>query len=48
MSKAYFELKIDRPALPGLQAWYARLGDRPASREHVMVPIAELEGRLAF
>jgi len=44
----YFELEIDRPALPRLQAWYARLGDRPAYREHVMVPFAELEGRLAF
>lgn len=44
----YFELEIDRPALPRLQAWYARLGDRPAYREHVMVPFADLEGRLAF
>jgi glutathione S-transferase len=44
----YFELDIDRPALPRLRAWYARLGDRPAYREHVMVPFAELEGRLAF
>lgn len=44
----YFELEIDRPALPRLQAWYARLGDRSAYREHVMVPFAELEGRLVF
>ena len=44
----YFELEIDRPALPRLAAWYGRLRGRPAYREHVMVPFAELEGRLAF
>ncbi|TCS17405.1 glutathione S-transferase C-terminal domain-containing protein [Caulobacter sp. BK020] len=44
----YFELEIERPALSRLQAWYDRLQDRPAYREHVMVPFGELEGRLAF
>jgi glutathione S-transferase len=44
----YFELEIERPALPRLQAWYDRLKDRRAYREHVMVPFAELKGRLAF
>jgi glutathione S-transferase len=44
----YFELKIDRPSLPRLEAWYDRLRERPAYREHVMVPFEELEGRLAF
>jgi glutathione S-transferase len=44
----YFELEIDRPDLPRLEAWYDRLSDRPAYREHVMVPFGELEGRLAF
>uniref|UniRef100_B0SZ00 Glutathione S-transferase domain n=1 Tax=Caulobacter sp. (strain K31) TaxID=366602 RepID=B0SZ00_CAUSK len=44
----YFELDIDRPAMPRLEAWYERLATRPAYREHVMVPFAELEGRLAF
>lgn len=44
----YFELEIERPALPRLEAWYDRLKDRPAYREHVMVPFDELEGRLAF
>ena len=44
----YFELEIDRPALPHLRAWYDRLSDRPAYREHVMIPFGELEGRLAF
>ena len=44
----YFELEIDRPALPRLEAWYERLRARPAYREHVMVSFEELKGRLAF
>jgi glutathione S-transferase len=42
----YFELQIDRPALPHLEAWYVRLGNRPAYRQHVMVPFDDLRGRL--
>ncbi len=34
----YFELEIDRPAVPNVEAWYRRLQERPAYREHVMVP----------
>lgn len=44
----YFELEIDRPALPHVEAWYERLKSRPAYREHVMVPFDDLKGRLAF
>jgi glutathione S-transferase len=44
----YFELEIDRPDLPNVEAWYARLKDRTAYREHVMVPFEDLQGRLAF
>lgn len=44
----YFGLEIDRPALPNVEEWYARLSDRPAYREHVMVPFDDLYGRLAF
>lgn len=44
----YFELEIDRPDMPNVEAWYARLKDRPAYREHVMVPFEDLKGRLAF
>ena len=44
----YFELEIDRPDLPHVTAWYERLKARPAYREHVMVPFADLKGRLAF
>lgn len=44
----YFGLDIDRPALPRVEAWCARLASRPAYREHVMVPYDDLKGRLAF
>lgn len=44
----YFELEIDRPSLPRVEAWYARLKARPAYREHVMVRFDDLKGRLAF
>ncbi len=42
----YFELDIERPATPNVTAWYRRLQERPAYREHVMLPFAELSGRL--
>jgi glutathione S-transferase len=44
----YFELDIPRPALPNVAAWYRRLQQRPAYREHVMIPSAELQGRLDY
>lgn len=44
----YYGLEIQRPDLPRLAAWYRRLTDRPAYREHVMIPFGELKGRLAF
>jgi glutathione S-transferase len=44
----YFNLDIDRPSVPNVEAWYQRLQDRPAFRQHVMVPFGELYGRLAF
>jgi glutathione S-transferase len=42
----YLELDIERPATPNVSAWYRRLQERPAYREHVMLPFAELSGRL--
>jgi glutathione S-transferase len=42
----YFELEIERPSLPHLEAWYAALGQRPAYRQHVMVPFEDLRGRV--
>jgi glutathione S-transferase len=44
----YFELDIERPPLPNVTAWYERLQQRPAYREHVMLPFAELHGRLSY
>ncbi|MGA0600417.1 glutathione S-transferase family protein [Caulobacter sp. KR2-114] len=44
----YYEMRIARPALPNVEAWYARLGQRGGYREQVMRPFGELEGRLAF
>ena len=44
----YFELDIERPAVPNVEAWYHRLGQRPAYRQHVMVPFDELRGRLDY
>lgn len=38
----YFTLSIDRPDLPRLEAYYRRLCDRPAYREHVMVSYESL------
>ncbi len=34
----WFEMDIARPAMPRLEAWYARLRDRDAYRTHVMAP----------
>jgi glutathione S-transferase len=44
----YYELKIDRPHTPNVEAWYARLRNRPAYRDHVMIPFGEMKGRLAY
>ena len=32
----YFTLDIERPSLPALEAWHARLRERPAYQAHVM------------
>jgi glutathione S-transferase len=44
----YFELEIDRPAVPHVEAWYRRLQQRAAYREHVMIPFGDLRGRLDY
>jgi glutathione S-transferase len=33
----YMTLPIDRPELPNMQTWYARLCQRPAYQKHVMI-----------
>ena len=32
----YLNVDVDRPALPLVEAWYQRLSERPAYRDHVM------------
>jgi glutathione S-transferase len=44
----YFEIEVERPSLPHVEAWYRRLGERSAYRAHVMRPFEELRGRLAY
>jgi glutathione S-transferase len=44
----YFELDIERPPVPNVEAWYRRLQERPAYRQHVMIPFDELRGRLDY
>ncbi|MEP9373279.1 glutathione S-transferase [Mesorhizobium sp. KR1-2] len=35
----WFEMPIERPALPYLKAWYERLAARPAYQKAVMIPL---------
>src|SRR5215471_18446925 len=42
----YFELDIERPNVANVTAWYERLCEQPAYRQHVMIPFADLRGRL--
>ena len=44
----YFELEIDRPSIPNVEARYGRLQARAAYRESVMVPFNDLHGRLGY
>ena len=44
----YYTMGTDFPALPNVEAWYKRLQDRAAYREHVMISYEELRGRLSF
>jgi glutathione S-transferase len=44
----YFEMAIERPAAPAIDAWRVRLAERAPYAKHVMRPFEELFGRLAF
>ncbi|TVP93668.1 MAG: glutathione S-transferase, partial [Pseudomonadaceae bacterium] len=43
-----FEMGLEIVRHPRVVDWYARLAERPAYREHVMVSFDELQGRLEF
>jgi glutathione S-transferase len=36
----WLQLDVERPPMPNLEAWYARLCDRPAYRTSVMLPLS--------
>ena len=44
----YFEMGVDVERPPEVEAWYARLRERPAFAENIMVPFSELKGREEF
>ena len=44
----WFGMGLDLPALPRVEAWYARLAERPAYREHIMRPFDELKGKAGY
>ena len=44
----YFGIAVDRPDVPNVKAWYARLAERPAYRSHVMMPFDDMKGRADF
>jgi glutathione S-transferase len=44
----YLNIEIARPDTPHVARWYQRLAARPAYQAHVMVPFADLYGRLAY
>jgi len=44
----YFTMGLPTPALPNIKAYYARVQQRRAYREHVMVSYEELRGKLTF
>ncbi|WP_257167304.1 glutathione S-transferase family protein [Bradyrhizobium sp. SRS-191] len=44
----YFNMEIPRPDVPRVEDWHHRLQERPGYRRHVMLPFAELYGRLAY
>ncbi|WP_421879393.1 glutathione S-transferase family protein [Pacificispira sp.] len=44
----YFEMDIERPSVPGVEAMYARLTARPAYRAAVMLPFEDMRGRVEY
>lgn len=44
----FFGMDLERPHLPRVEAWYERLSERPAYREHVMIPFQDLKGKTSF
>jgi glutathione S-transferase len=48
LTHRYFTLPLERPALPNVEAWRARLAERPAYRRYVAIPYDDLFGRAGY
>lgn len=44
----WFEMDISRPETPHVEAWYARLRERPAYRKAICIPFDDLVGKESF
>ena len=44
----WFEMDIARPDTPHVEAWYARLRERPAYRKAICIPFDDLVGKEGF
>lgn len=44
----WFEMDIDRPDMPNVEAWYARLRARPAYRSSICIAFDDLVGRQTY
>jgi glutathione S-transferase len=44
----YFNIDIERPHVPNVERWFAKLAARPAYRTHVMLPFDDMYGRLNY
>lgn len=44
----WFEMEVERPATPHVEAWYARLRERPAYRNAICIPFDDLIGKERF
>jgi glutathione S-transferase len=44
----YFEMQIERPAAPAIDAWRARLAEGKPYKDNILQPFDELFGRLAY
>ena len=44
----WFEMEIERPPMPHLEAWYDRLKQRPAYVKSICIPFDDLVGKVDF
>ncbi len=44
----WFEMEIERPAMPNVTRWYEKLQERSAYQESICIPFSELVGKLGY